>query len=89
MCLDRAHLRHKAGGHRVSELVILDMCAQTVPLLRKNIGLISHLHLINVTHTSVELVYSDYYPTANHEFINPVLPDWVVNNFPEIALPVV
>ncbi len=84
ICLERAALRQKAGGHRVAESVILDMHAQTIPLLRKNIQLINHLQFVNVTDEGVELVYSGYYPTGFHEFINPILPDWVTKNFPEI-----
>lgn len=86
LCVNRALERQQAGGHRVAESVILDMHAQTIPLLRKNIHLISHLQFVNVINEGVELVYSGYYPTNFHEFINPILPDWVTRNFPEIQL---
>lgn len=86
LCLNRALERQQAGGHRVAESVILDMHAQTIPLLRKNIHLISHLQFVNVTDEGVELVYSGCYPTNFHEFIHPILPGWITRNFPEIQL---
>jgi predicted ABC-type ATPase len=84
LCIDRAHQREKYGGHRVAEKIIVDMYVQTLPLLRKNINTITHLQFINVTYNAVELVYFGYYPTGDHEFISPVLPNWVSQNFPEL-----
>lgn len=84
LCIDRAYQREKYGGHRVAEQVIREMYEQTISLLRKNISTISHLQFVHVTYNAVELVYSGYYPSGNHEFISPVLPNWISQNFPEL-----
>ena len=85
LCTNRAEVRARAGGHEVEPLIIQDMLFNTIGLLRKNIASIDHLTFIDVTYNSVELVYSGYYPTRNHEFVSDVLPNWVTTNFPEIS----
>lgn len=86
LCFDRAEKRAKSGGHEVEPSAIEYMRENTIRLLRKNIDKFKHITLINVTLKSVpELVYSGYYPTHEHEFMQMPLPDWVLKNFPEIV----
>ncbi|WP_041341053.1 hypothetical protein [Runella slithyformis] len=82
--LDRAFLREQAGGHSVKPAVIRKMYQNTLGLLRKNITLIAHLQLINVTYNRTELVYSGYYPAKISEFVHFNLPQWLTDHFPEI-----
>lgn len=86
LCLDRTAKRFDNGGHYVPEAVVKEMYAQTLSLLRKNISFFSHIQFFDVAHERLlpELVYSGYYPTANHEFTHAILPDWVGRHFSEI-----
>ena len=85
LCFDRAIRRATAGGHEVEPAAIADMLQDTIRLLRKNIGMFRHVTFINVTYNTEELVYSGYYPTQTHEFVQYPLPIWVVQNFPELV----
>jgi predicted ABC-type ATPase len=88
LCIDRAHQRFKNGGHYVAEEIVREMYVQTLPLLKENISLFGHVQFFDVSSENLipELVYSGYYPTANHEFIHPVLPKWVSHYFTKITV---
>ena len=76
LCLNRADIRHKSGGHEVEADVIKQMYSHTIALFKENKRLFSTIRLIDVTYESViELV----------EDTNP-LPKWVTDNKMEIYL---
>lgn len=85
LCVDRAQMRAKSGGHKVEGNVIKYMYDNTIQLLKTNINMFSHTTFINITYNSFELVYSGYYPIHNHEFVQMPLPTWILENFPEIV----
>ena len=85
LCLDRAIIREKSGGHHVSEKVIREMYANTIELLQKNTHLITNLMLVDITYDSIDLVF-ELNPNENRIFISSKLPEWVLANFPQIPL---
>lgn len=48
LCLDRAIIRERAGGHSVSELIIREMYENTLKLLQNNVNLLTNLMFIDV-----------------------------------------
>lgn len=53
VCLDRARIRHLNGGHEVTEDVIREMYAATMPLFERNKNLFTNINLVDVTYGSV------------------------------------
>ena len=76
LCLDRARARQLAGDHAVDPLVVEAMYNNTLSLIEVNEHLIDRLQLINVTLTSVELIYSRRFSSSMPEFILDTLPTW-------------
>ncbi|MFN8354214.1 MAG: hypothetical protein U0Y10_07210 [Spirosomataceae bacterium] len=81
LCLDRAFLREKSGGHQVAPEIIKRMYQYTLPLFRKHIKLLDYLQFIHV-----DYVYAGYYPNAQKDFLHTSVPLWLINHFPEILL---
>lgn len=86
LCLDRALLREKSGGHQVAPEIIKRMYQDTLPLLRRHIKLIDNLLFINVDYDAVELVYAGYYPKNQKDYLHRSVPLWLMNHFPEIFI---
>jgi predicted ABC-type ATPase len=84
LCLDRAAVREKSGGHSVAENVIREMYANTLALLEKNTHLVNNLLLVDVTYDSIDLVF-ELNPREERLFVGSKLPKWVLENFPKIA----
>lgn len=76
ICLNRAALREKFGGHHVGSDIILKMYENTLPLIKKNIDLINGIQLVNVDFEFIELVYS-----RGKDLIFSIteLPNWTKN----------
>ena len=76
ICLNRAALREKFGGHHVGSDIILKMYENTLPLIKKNIDLIHRIQLVNVDFEFIELVYS-----RGKDLIFSIteLPNWTKN----------
>jgi predicted ABC-type ATPase len=70
LCLNRADIRYKSGGHEVEADVIKQMYANTISLFNENKRIFSTVRLIDVTYDSVKELTAD----AN------LLPKWVVDN---------
>lgn len=68
LCLTRADIRHKSGGHLVKPEIVTEMYESTIPLFKENLSLFSSISFINVTNTIVRKI----------KINNP--PDWVINN---------
>jgi predicted ABC-type ATPase len=72
LCLFRANIRHKKGGHLVSTEIIREMYEQTIPLLKQHLKLFSSISFLDVTNDNITKVTSDS------------LPDWVKNSGMEV-----
>ncbi|MDZ7934491.1 MAG: hypothetical protein U5M51_05905 [Emticicia sp.] len=83
ICLDRAIMRERSGGHSVSEKIIGEMYVNTIELLQKNIYLVNNLLLVDIQYNTLDLIF-ELNPNENRLFVNAKLPDWVVVNFPKI-----
>lgn len=83
LCLDRAIIREKSGGHGVSEKVIREMYENTSNLLQKNTSLIDNIMLVDITYDAIDLVF-ELNPKENRLFVSSQLPEWVSINFPKI-----
>ena len=68
LCLTRADIRHKSGGHLVKPEIVTEMYNNTIPLLKENISFFNSMSFINITNTIVRKV----------KINNP--PNWVINN---------
>ena len=68
ICLQRAAIRHKMGGHLVKPAIIIDMYKNTIPLFKENESLFHTKLFIDITPTKIELVNQQ----------NP--PKWVIEN---------
>lgn len=84
LCLDRAIIREKSGGHSVSEKVIREMYANTIELLQRNTNLVNNLMLVDINYDSIDLAF-ELNPKENRIFISSNLPTWVLANFPKIV----
>jgi predicted ABC-type ATPase len=84
ICIDRAKIREKYGGHSVSEKVIYEMYENTITLFRKNSYLIDSIKLIDISYSFIDLSF-ELNPDENLLFINSQLPNWIVRNFPKIT----
>ena len=80
ICLDRALLREKFGGHHVEPNIIQRMYENTLPLIKKNAHFIHEIQLINVDFKSIEMVYSS---EKDSIFSLETLPNWVNELSPE------
>lgn len=78
ICIDRAILREKFGGHRVEIHVIEQMYKNMIPLLQNNADLIHQIRLIDVEVDRFRLVYPK---NKNNTFSEP--PNWVKSLAPE------
>lgn len=83
LCLDRATIRERSGGHSVSEQVIREMYANTLHLLQNNVSLITNLIFVDIQYDMLDLVF-EFNPKENRLFISSHLPDWLIINFPAI-----
>jgi predicted ABC-type ATPase len=68
LCLFRANIRHKRGGHLVKPEIVTEMYHSTIPLLKENIGLFHSLSFLDVTNDIITKI------TKSN------LPDWFLNN---------
>lgn len=84
LCLDRAIIRERSGGHSVSEQVIREMYANTLHLLQNNVSLITNLILVDIQYDILDLIF-ELNPKENRLFISSNLPKWVAENFSEIS----
>jgi predicted ABC-type ATPase len=78
ICIDRAILREKFGGHRVEIHVIEQMYKNMIPLLQNNADLVHQVQLINVEVDRFRMVYP-----KNKKNISIELPNWVKSLAPE------
>jgi predicted ABC-type ATPase len=56
LCLTRADIRHKSGGHLVKPEVVTEMYENTIPLLKENISLFKSMRFINITNENISKV---------------------------------
>jgi predicted ABC-type ATPase len=56
LCLLRAEVRYKNGGHLVTLPVVNEMYQNTIPLFKNNVRLFSSISFISVTNTDIEEV---------------------------------
>lgn len=84
LCLDRAIIRERAGGHSVSELIIREMYENTLKLLQNNVNLLTNLMFIDVQYDILDLVF-ELNHKENRLFIGSNLPNWLLQNFPKIS----
>ena len=78
ICIDRAFLREKFGGHKVETPVIEQMYKNMIPLLQNNAYLIHQVQLINVEVDRFRMVYPVSKKNSSFE-----LPEWVKSLQPE------
>ncbi|MFN3849805.1 MAG: hypothetical protein ACK4NY_10265 [Spirosomataceae bacterium] len=84
ICIDRATIREKSGGHSVSEKVIHEMYENTIPLIQSNAHLIDGIRLVDISYSFIDLAF-ELNPDQNILFINSNLPKWITENFPKIV----
>lgn len=53
LCLTRAHVRHKNGGHLVKPEIVTEMYEQTFPLLKQNLSLFHTFRFIDISNTLI------------------------------------
>jgi predicted ABC-type ATPase len=80
ICLERALLREKFGGHHVDSDIIQKMYENTLQLIKNNIDLINEIQLINVDFEYVKLAYSSQ---KDLTFSITELPNWIKSLAPE------
>ncbi len=68
LCLFRANIRHKRGGHLVKPEIVTEMYQNTMPLLHENHQLFHSFNFLDVTNENISKVTK-----ANR-------PHWFVNN---------
>jgi predicted ABC-type ATPase len=68
ICLKRADIRHKNGGHLVESTIIKEMYENTFPLLKANISLFSTMSFLDVSEEFITQV------SINH------IPNWIKDN---------
>lgn len=68
ICLKRASLRHKYGGHLVESTIVKEMYEDTISLLKSNIELFSTISFLDVSEDFIIQVTSNY------------TPNWIKNN---------
>ena len=78
ICIDRAILREKFGGHRVEVHVIEQMYKNMIPLLQNNANLVHQIQLVNVEVDRFRMVYPQ-----NNKNISLERPNWVNSLAPE------
>jgi predicted ABC-type ATPase len=68
LCLLRAEIRHRNGGHLVTPEIIKEMYENTFPLFRENVTLFQTIKFLDVSDTSIIEVTSKN------------IPNWLKNN---------
>ncbi len=68
LCLLRAEIRYKSGGHFVDSTVIREMYQNTIPLLKEHFTLFKTMRFIDISNTAISEV------TQNN------LPLWIKDN---------
>ncbi len=68
LCLTRANIRHKSGGHLVKPEIVTEMYESTIPLLKENISIFKSMTFIDNANTIVRKVKAN----------NP--PNWIKDN---------
>ena len=68
LCLKRADIRHKNGGHLVESTIIKEMYENTIPLFKSNISLFSTIGFMDVSD------YNTIEVSSNH------IPNWIKEN---------
>ena len=68
LCLLRAAIRHKNGGHLVEPSIVKEMYNNTIPLLKQHTSLFNSMTFINISNTNIDKV------------TNPILPNWITEN---------
>lgn len=77
LCLDRARIRHENGMHLVTPETVREMYYNTIPLLKKNIGLVSTLTCINVNRTGMHMEPCLQFDSLNILSIKEPLGKWI------------
>lgn len=80
ICIDRALLRQKFGGHLVEVHIIKQMYENMISLLQNNANLIHKIQLINVEFDRLRLLYPI---NVKANLTNSELPNWVKSLAPE------
>ena len=68
LCLRRADIRHKNGGHLVKSEVVTEMYENTIPLLKENVSIFKSMRFIDITNDNISRV------------VENAPPDWIKNN---------
>lgn len=68
LCLFRANLRHKRGGHLVKPEIVTEMYENTIPLLKNHLKIFQSIKFIDVTNEGFSIVKPE----------NP--PKWIIEN---------
>jgi predicted ABC-type ATPase len=68
LCLRRADIRHKSGGHLVKPEIVTEMYENTIPLLKNNLSFFKSIRFVDITNNNILRVGID----------NP--PNWVIDN---------
>lgn len=68
LCLLRADIRHKNGGHLVESSIIKEMYENTFPLFKENITLFKTIKFLDISDINILEV------TSNH------IPNWINDN---------
>ena len=68
LCLRRADIRHKSGGHLVKPEIVTEMYENTIPLLKNNFSLFKSMRFVDITNDNISKVVID----------NP--PNWMIDN---------
>lgn len=77
LCINRAAIRYRNGGHEVRAEIVTEMYGQTIPLFTQNKAIFSSVRLVDVTDTaSLEPYQEDAH-----------LPNWIRQNALQQYLP--
>lgn len=70
LCLNRADIRHRSGGHQVLPFVIENMYKNTISLFKQNKHIFSSIRMIDVSYDSITELTPDV----------KVMPKWITEN---------
>ena len=62
LCISRAEIRYKNGGHLVEEAIVTEMFENTFPLFKENKGLFSSMKFLDVSKKGIAEVNSNHIP---------------------------